>query len=116
MDFNKNIFKNKTFGNILEEIYTNSKSKEKQITKLINDLVPYIKSPGDAVTLVPLLQKYIELGIKNDDQIVKMASIVQRSMNEKDEEGNFVIPDRDRDELFKLAKGISETTQSPSDN
>ncbi len=113
MDFDKKIFKNKTFAHVLEEIYTNSKDKEKNIAKLINDLVPYIKSPGDAVVMVPLLQEYISLSLKNDDQLIKMAAIVQRSMQEKNEDGEFALNEKDREDLFNLATKAATPVSAP---
>lgn len=109
MDFQKVIFKNKTFSSVLEEIYSNSRDKEKQISKLIDDLKPMIKGPGDAVIMVPLLQEYLALGIKNDDQLVKMAAIIQRAMQEKDEQGDFILDEKAREELYKLASTPSLT-------
>lgn len=81
MDFeNVKVFGKKSMADLFKEIYDNSKIKEKQISELIQQLKPMVKEPGDAVMLVPLLKEYLELGIKNDEQLVKMAGIVQRAM------------------------------------
>ena len=45
MDFSQvTLFGNKTFADLLKEIYTNSKDKEKQISALIQGLKPLIES------------------------------------------------------------------------
>lgn len=72
------IFGKKTLSNIFEEIYNNSKKKDEQITKLIGELQPLIQDIGDASLVVPLIKEYLDAGIKNDDQLVKLAAIVQK--------------------------------------
>ena len=68
-----NIFGKKKFSDLLKEIYDNQKKKEQQITALIGELKPLINDIGDATLIVPLIKEYMELGIKNDEQLVKMA-------------------------------------------
>ncbi len=80
MNFDQVLFGEKKFSNILEEIYENSKDKEKKISKLINDLSPLILNVGDATMMVPLIAEYLEISVKNDEQLVKMVGIVQRMM------------------------------------
>jgi hypothetical protein len=82
-----NLFKKKNFGDILEEIYNNQREKSTQINSLIRDLKPLVKSTGDATLLVPLIKEYINAGIKNDDQLSKMAGIVQRAIAADNKEG-----------------------------
>ena len=55
MDNNKEIFKGKTFSDLLKEIYDNSTKKEKQINSLIQELRPLVKNIGDATVIVPLI-------------------------------------------------------------
>ena len=75
------IFGTKKFSDILEEIYNNSKAKEKQIAALISELKPLVNDIGDATLVVPLIKEYMEVGVKNDEQLIKMATIVQRALN-----------------------------------
>ena len=74
------IFKKKKFSDILEEIYENQKKKESQISALIGELKPLINDIGDATLVVPLIKEYMEIGVKNDEQLIKMATIVQRAL------------------------------------
>ena len=80
MDGNKEIFKGKTFSGLLEDIYVTSKKKEQQINALIRELKPMIKNIGDATVVVPLIKEYMEVSVKNDEHLVKMAAVVQRAM------------------------------------
>jgi CRISPR/Cas system-associated endoribonuclease Cas2 len=101
MDFDKVIFGKKSFSSLLEDIYSNSKNKEKQLSAMIAQLKEFINEPGDAVMIVPLLKEYLEISVKNDDALIKMAGIVQRAMtnNNPNEEG--LLSDRDKELLFE---------------
>jgi len=102
MDFNQVLFKDKTFSSLLEDIYKNTTRKEKEIKALIDQLKPMIQEPGDAMMLVPLLKEYMELAIKNDDALIKMAGIVQRAMANTGEGGDGgMLSDRDKELLFQ---------------
>ena len=98
--FDKVIFKNKTFGNVLEEIYNNQQKKDKQINALINELKPMIEEIGDATLLVPLIKEYLEMGIKNDDLLIKMAALAQRAMNSEGGESALGISDEEKQQLL----------------
>lgn len=78
MGFDTEIFKGKTLSELFSEIYDNSKKKDNQISTLISELKPLIEDIGDATLVVPLIKEYLEIGVKNDEQLVKIATIVQR--------------------------------------
>ena len=78
MDSDKEIFKGKTLSDLFEEIYNNSRETKSQVKGLIGELKPLIENIGDATLLVPMIKEYLEIGVKNDDQLVKIATIVQR--------------------------------------
>jgi hypothetical protein len=96
-----NIFGKKKFSDLLKEIYDNQKKKEAQITALIGELKPLISDIGDATLIVPLIKEYMELGIKNDEQLVKMATIVQRALaSGKSEDENFGMTEEEKQQLL----------------
>ena len=74
------IFEGKSFEGLLKDIYENSAKKEKQINERILQLQPMIKNMGDATILVPIIKEYLEVSVKNDEHLIKMAAIVQRAM------------------------------------
>jgi hypothetical protein len=107
MDFTQvNLFGKKTFADLLKEIHTNQKDKEVQLRSLIEALKPLITSPGEATIMVPLIKEYMELAIKNDDALIKMAGIVQRAMNTKMAEGDDILSDEDKELLFSSLKEL----------
>jgi len=98
--FDKTIFGKKKFSDILEEIYDNQKKKDKQINALINELKPMIEEIGDATLLVPLIKEYLEMGIKNDDLLIKMAALAQRAMNSESTDAGLGISDEEKQQLL----------------
>ena len=72
------LFEGKTLSDLFKEIYDNSAKKRDQIKDLVESLYPLIQGIGDATILVPLIKEYLEIGVKNDEQLVKLAQIVQR--------------------------------------
>lgn len=99
--FNDIIFKKKKFSTLLEEIYENQKQTKSQIQILIQELKPLIKDIGDATLIVPLLKEYIDLGLKNDDQLIKMATIIQRALSKKEENSDGLLSEKEKEDLLK---------------
>tara|TARA_B110000285_G_scaffold119908_1_gene135692 strand:+ start:148 stop:492 length:345 start_codon:yes stop_codon:yes gene_type:complete len=95
------IFGNKKFSDILEEIYNNQKKKEAQVTALISELKPLVQEIGDATLIVPLIKEYMEIGVKNDEQLIKMATIIQRVINNSsNDDGTLGISDDEKAQLL----------------
>lgn len=81
MSMDQEIFKGKTISDVFKDIYENSKKKDKQISSLIAELRPLVNDLSDATVIVPLIKDYLDVGVKNDDMLVKMASVFQRLQN-----------------------------------
>ncbi len=90
-NLDSNIFGKKKFSDLLKEIYDNQKKKEAQITALIGELKPLINDIGDATLIVPLIKEYMELGIKNDEQLIKMVNIAQRAYLLENQRRNLLV-------------------------
>ena len=110
---NSVVFGKKKFSDILSEIYNNQKKKEDQISGLISELKPLVQDIGDATLIVPLIKEYLEIGVRNDEQLIKMATIVQRVINNSSSEDSMGITDSEKDELLaeldKLNTNLSTT-------
>ena len=98
--FDKIVFGKKKFSDILEEIYTNQQKKDKQVSTLINELKPMMEDIGDATLIVPLIKEYMEIGVKNDDLLIKMAALAQRAMNSEGGESALGISDEEKQQLL----------------
>ena len=98
--FDNVIFGKKKFSDVLEEIYNNQKKKDQQVTALINELKPLISDIGDATLVVPLIKEYMEISVKNDDILIKMAALAQRAMATVTSEGALTISDEEKEQLL----------------
>ena len=88
MSTDKEIFKGKSLSDLFSEIYDNSKETRGQIKGLIGELKPLIENIGDATLLVPMIKEYMEIGVKNDEALIKLATIVQRLEIAKEKGGD----------------------------
>jgi len=111
-DLDKNIFENKKLSDLLKEIYDNHKKKDKQVSVLINELKPLIETIGDATLVVPLVKEYLDIGIKNDDLLIKMTILAQKSVtNQTSVNNEFGITAEERKQLLSEAKQLNQKSE-----
>jgi len=109
------VFKKKKFSDILSEIYDNQKKKETQITGLISELKPLINDIGDATLIVPLIKEYMEIGVRNDEQLIKMATIVQRALNNSSGEESMGITEEEKNQLMEELDKLNTNFEDKKD-
>lgn len=78
MSLDKEIFNGKTLSDLFSEIHDNSTNTRGQVKALIGELKPLIENIGDATLIVPMIKEYMEIGVKNDEALIKLATIIQR--------------------------------------
>ena len=111
---NQILFDDKSFGDLLKEIHGNQKKKAKQLASLIAELRPLVQSLGDATVVVPLIKEYMEISVKNDDQLIKMAAIVQRLSTGTASSGDGgLLTAEEMDQLMDVAEEIAKTVEKP---
>ncbi len=111
------LFNGTNFSDLMRDIYHNSKKKSRQIDGLIKELQPLIKNTGDASVLVPMIKDYLEVSVKNDDALVKLAAVVQRlisATNKESDDSEFGLSDEERRRLLEEAE--SEVKKLQADN
>ena len=109
MDKDTVIFSDKSFSDVLADIYNNSKKKEAQITKLVEQLSGMIRSLNDASLVVPLIKEYLEVSVKNDDHLVRLAAILQRlivSAGTNKASDEFGLTDEEKKQLMEEAEEL----------
>jgi hypothetical protein len=119
MDKDTELFKGKTFSDIMSDVYHNSKKKDRQLKLLIAQLEPLVTNINDATVVVPLIKEYMEVSVKNDDQIVKLAAIIQRMMKDANSDemgGGLGLSDEEKKQLLENAKAIDEKIDSLQNN
>jgi len=113
MDFDIEIFKGKKFSDLMKDIYSNSSKKDRQINMLIGELRPLIKNIGDATVIVPLIKEYIEVGVKNDEHLVKLAAVVQRLVStnnrvQTDTGNSWILSEEEKKQLLGELDGLAQ--------
>lgn len=78
MGLDETLFDDKTFSNVLEDIYKSTKKREKQIDGIVDEIKGLIESIGDATIIVPTLKDLLDVGVKNTDVLVKMLNAAQK--------------------------------------
>ena len=111
---NQILFDDKSLSDLLKEIHKNQSKKSKQLASLIAELRPLITSLGDATVVVPLIKEYMEISVKNDDQLIKMAAIVQRLSTGASNTGDGgLLTEEEMEQLQSVAEEISKTVEKP---
>ena len=90
----------KNFLTYWRKFTTTKRKKSEQVNALISELKPLVQEIGDATLIVPLIKEYMEIGVKNDDALIKMATIIQRAVNTVNEDGGFGISDEEKEALL----------------
>ncbi len=109
------VFGNKKFSDILSEIYDNQKTKQQQIGGLISELKPLINDIGDATLIVPLIKEYMEIGVRNDEQLIKMSTIIQRVLNNSVSDDPTGITDAEKDQLMAELDKLNDNYEANKD-
>ena len=74
------VFDDKTLSDVFKDIYKNTDSKREQINTFITKLVRQIRTPEDAAVISPIIKDFMEVNVKNDEHIVRIAQIAQRAI------------------------------------
>ena len=112
------VFEGKSLSDIFKDIYDNSNKNKQQLEVLMKEVVGFIKDGDTAVQIIPMLKEYLEINVKNDEQLVKLATICQRiatqqkSSNSDDE---FGITDKEKEQLLASIQEVSNEVQDYSD-
>jgi hypothetical protein len=117
MNFDQVMWGSKKFSDLLKDIYTNSKDKEKQIRELIETLKPLVSDAQSALMIVPLIAEHLNISVKNDEQLVKLAGIVQRALSSNnDEAASYILSEAEKEQLFSAVKEVGDNISGPTNN
>ena len=113
------IFEGKTLSDVFKDIYDNSKTNKTQLEVLMKEVVGFIKDGDTAIQIIPMLKEYLEINVKNDEQLVKLATIVQRiTAAEKrvsDSGDEFGLSDAEKQQLMDAIEGDVQELQIKKD-
>ena len=112
------IFDGKSLSSLFKDIYENTEFNRKQLEVLTKELVLFIKDGDTAVQIVPMIKEYLEINVKNDDQLVKMAGIVQRLISAESRGGaedEYGLSDEEKNQLLSGIEDSIKDIQLESD-
>ena len=112
------IFGDKNFSDLSKEIYENNKLKKTQIDLLIQEVHGYIQGIEDIAIVGPIIKELMDVGIKNDDNLVKLATLYQRIMSKQtiDESGVSLLSDEEKEQLMASLEDVAEDLQKKKDD
>ena len=111
------IYGDTTLSDILRESHEVSSQKREQILQMVMQLTPFIRNSSDAAVLGPVIKELLDVSVKNDDQLIKIAQVVQRlvsstSKGSSNSNDNFLSPE----ELQQLLSDVTPTIDSLRNN
>ena len=111
------IFEGKTFQDLTKDIYENSQKKKLQIDLLIQEIHGFIQTIDDVVMVAPIIKEYMDVSIKNDEHLVKLAGVLQRIIGKSNSanEESMLLSESEKDELMATLQDTVTDLQNESD-
>ncbi len=111
------IFGDKNFSDLSQEIYENSKLKKTQIELLVQEVHGYIQGIEDIAVVGPILKELLDVAVKNDDNLLKLATVFQRIMMKsgKDESDIGLLSDDEKQQLMDSLEDAASDIQKKQD-
>jgi len=118
MNDNQEIFDGKTFQDLTKDIYDNVKNKKLQLDLLVQEIHGFIQTIDDAILIAPVIKEIMDVSVKNDEHLVKLASVLQRiitkSMGGVDDD-SIVLTEQEKEELIETLQETVDEVQRKSD-
>tara|TARA_Y100001963_G_C6729878_1_gene423316 strand:- start:272 stop:664 length:393 start_codon:yes stop_codon:yes gene_type:complete len=111
------IFEGKSFQDLTKDIYKNTTDRRKQIDLLISEIHGFIQTIDDVVMVAPIIKEYMDVAVKNDEHLVKLAGVIQRVMGKSkgDSEESMLLSDSEKEELISTLQDTVNEIQVESD-
>jgi hypothetical protein len=98
------IFKGKSLASLFEDIYQNQTYNRNQLDVLTKNITSMIKDGDTAVQIIPMMKEYLEINVRNDELLIKLASIVQKIIsaeNKGESESEFGLSENEKEQILK---------------
>ena len=113
------IFKGKSLASLFEDIYQNQTYNRNQLDVLTKNITSMIKDGDTAVQIIPMMKEYLEINVRNDELLIKLASIVQKIIsaeNKGESESEFGLSENEKEQILKtIVEHDTMDLQSASD-
>jgi hypothetical protein len=113
------LFEGKSLSSLFKDIYDNSKHNKTQLEILVKEVAGYIKDGDMAIQLIPMIKEYLEINVKNDEQLVKLATVVQRLIaaeGKGSSESEFGLSEKEKAQLLTSIDDVVVDMQKKSDS
>ena len=112
------IFDGKFFEDLTKDIYDNQKNKKLQLDLLIQEVHGMIQTLDDAVLVTPMIKELFEVSIKNDEHLVKLASVWQRiiSKSSSGDVESMLLSESEKEDLIAALQEDVNDIQKRSDD
>ncbi len=117
MKSNDEIFEGKSFQDLTKDIYDNQKNKKLQLDLLIQEIHGFIQTIDDVVMVAPLIKELFDVAVKNDEHLVKLASVYQRILakSTSNNEESFLLSDSEKEDLINALQEDVDDLQKRND-
>jgi ferritin len=97
------LFPGKNLSGLFKDIYDNQQNKKQRISELIAEMRKVIRHAGDMAVIGPIIKDLVGESIRNDDALIKLASIAQKlvTANTKSEGEAGFLTDAEKEQLLK---------------
>ena len=72
------LFPGKNLSGLFQDIYQNQVNKKEKISSMIDEFKKMVRHAGDVAVMGPIIKDLIDSSVKNDDHLIKLATIAQR--------------------------------------
>jgi|TARA_R110000824_G_scaffold207573_3_gene393041 hypothetical protein len=111
------IFEGKNFQDLTKDIYENTTKRKVQIDLLISEIHGFITTIDDVILVAPIIKEYMEVAVKNDEHLVKLAGVIQRIIAKSSggDEESFLLSDTEKEDLISALQEDVEHIQREAD-
>ena len=117
MSGSNEIFEGKSFQDLTKDIYKNTTDRKKQIDLLISEIHGFITTIDDVVMVAPIIKEYMEVAVKNDEHLVKLAGVLQRIISKSTgvNDESMLLSDSEKEELMETLQDVAVDLQNEND-
>lgn len=126
MDFE--IYDGKSFRELCKDVVERSNSKRDQLDTLFSEVRRLIQNANDAQVFLPRIKEFLDTGIKNDEQLIKLAAVVQRlqaaqieatggdttGLSEEEKDQLMLAATASKEQVIKIKKDLDSILLPPS--
>ena len=111
------IFEGKTFQDLTKDIYKNTTDRKLQIDLLIQEIHGFITTIDDVVMVAPIIKEYMDVAVKNDEHLVKLAGVIQRILAKSSggDEESFLLSEAEKEDLISALQEDVDDLQREAD-